>query len=237
MAHSTSQVFIFPNTIIDEQIDFLNAVYYEKSIRQVDVFFVENIKPARQLLKRINKNIDIDSFEWVVLKHQEQESKQQFEQAIIANKNIGIISDSGCPCIADPGADFVFIAQQYHLSIDALVGPNSIVLALMSSGLNGQAFTFHGYLPIQHPDRIKRLQQIEQQSKQHHYTQIFIETPFRNQSLFNSILDTCQPHTLLCIASNVSGTNQLVKTTTLAIWKKQNLVLEKAPCIFLLLGQ
>lgn len=206
------------------------------AIKECHVFFVENEKTARRYLKKIWKEIIINNYEWIAISKNEEASATLFLQYLQNKKIIGIISEAGCPGIADPGQLLVRAAQQKGIVVKPLVGPNAIMLALMASGMNGQQFQFHGYLPIESLARKKAIQQIERASKQQSSTQIFIETPYRNHALVNDILNVSQPNTLLCIAVDITTASESIVTKTIAAWKKEfsSLQLHKRPAIFLL---
>ena len=177
----------------------------------------------------------IDNYQWHTIGKAEEAVQSAFINAISESKTIGIVSEAGCPCIADPGQLLVAIAQQYKAVVNPLVGPSSILLALMGSGMNGQSFCFHGYLPIESSERKKRIKALEEESKRENRTQIFIETPYRNNALLNDILISCQPQTKLCIAINLTNKNESILTQTVQQWKGHLLPqLHKIPVIFLL---
>ena len=180
------------------------------------------------------KEIVIDDFEWYSIHKAEPEQINSFRKKIKEGKNIAIISEAGCPCIADPGQILVHEAQQMNEIVKPLVGPNSILLALMASGLNGQHFSFIGYLPIGNVERIKKIKQLEEESSKIKCTQIFIETPYRNNKMLETILQVCNPATQLCIAAELTSPNEWIKTKTIADWKKEKTDLHKKPAIFLI---
>jgi 16S rRNA (cytidine1402-2'-O)-methyltransferase len=187
-------------------------------------------------LKSICKEIVIDDFEWYAIHKAEQEQINNFRQKINEEKNIAIISEAGCPGIADPGQILVHEAQRLNVTVKPLVGPSSILLALMASGLNGQHFSFAGYLPIDNIERNEKLKCLEEDSLDTNCTQIFIETPYRNNKMLETILRICKPGTQLCIASELTSPNEYVKTKTIAEWKKEKIDLHKKPVIFLIKG-
>lgn len=173
----------------------------------------------------------IDNYRWFTISDAIQ---PDFRQMILDGKNIGIISEAGCPGVADPGQALVAIAQQMNVEVKPLVGPNSILLALMASGMNGQQFQFTGYLPIENQQRIKAIKELEAESQRKNCTQIFIETPYRNNQLIDSIIKTCKPSTQLCIAADLTGKNEWIKTKTIAEWQKSKPDIHKRPAIFLI---
>jgi 16S rRNA (cytidine1402-2'-O)-methyltransferase len=184
----------------------------------------------------MDKEIEIDNFEWYTIHKAEEEQIVAFKQKIKEGKNIAIISEAGCPGVADPGQILISEAQKINVKVRPLVGPSSILLALMASGFNGQHFCFLGYLPIDNFERIKKIRQIEEESAKKKCTQIFIETPYRNNKMLETILQICNPSTQLCIAAELTSNNELIKTKTVSDWKKEAIDLHKKPVIFLLMG-
>ncbi len=198
-------------------------------------FIVENLRTARRFLKKVNRDINIDELTFFELnKHTKPEEVSQFLQPLKAGNDVGIISEAGCPAIADPGADVVALAQKLNFRVVPLVGPSSILLSLMASGFNGQSFAFLGYLPVQQGDRVKALKKMESRIYSEDQTQIFIETPYRNMKMLDDILATCQPNTKLCVAADITLETEYIKTNPISVWKKQKPNLNKRPCIFLL---
>lgn len=176
----------------------------------------------------------IDDYAWFTIHKMEENVKQAFIGLLKEGKNIGIVSEAGCPGIADPGQILVELAQKENITVKPLVGPSSILLALMASGMNGQQFSFHGYFPVDGAERKKKIKEVEALSAQTAATQIWIETPYRNQALLNDILAVCKPQTRLCIACNLTGDDENVKTKTIQQWKQQPPPMDKKPSIFLL---
>ncbi len=184
-------VYLIPSFLAAEATETIPA-YVLEAVKNCQVIFAENDRTARRFLKSMSKEIVIDDFEWYEIHKAEKEQIQSFIQKIKEEKNIAIISEAGCPGIADPGQIFISEAQKLNVKIKPLVGPSSILLALMASGLNGQQFTFNGYLPIDNFERNKKIRQLEEESGKQDCTQIFIETPYRNNKLFENILQQCQ---------------------------------------------
>ena len=178
----------------------------------------------------------IDAYEWHVIDNAKYETTL-FKTMIAEGKNIGLISEAGCPGIADPGQELIAIAQELDADVKPLVGPDSIILALMASGMNGQHFRFAGYLPINEQERSKGIKELETESQKIRCTQIFIETPYRNNGLIESLLKICKSTTRLCIAVDLTGKNQWIKSKTIANWKKENIDIHKRPAIFLLFAE
>lgn len=228
-------VFLIPAPLEEESLHAVPA-YVLDAIKQCTVLFVENERTARRYLKKLDKTIVIDDYAWYSIHKAEQEVKQAFIQQIKAGKTIGIISEAGCPGIADPGQVLIEAAHQHGATVKPLVGPSSILLALMGSGMNGQQFAFVGYLPIDEPQRKKKLQQLEEYSAKQQSTQVFIETPYRNNQLLETILKTCKPTTRICVAANLTAANESIVTKTVADWKKEKPELHKQPVIFCLMG-
>lgn len=228
-------VYLIPAPLDDEQLEPIPA-YVLKAVKTCTVLFAENERTARRYLKKLDKAIVIDDYEWHTIHKAEQEVKQTFIKAVQQNKTIGIISEAGCPGIADPGQILVEAAHEQGATVKPLVGPSSVLLALMASGMNGQQFSFTGYLPVDDLQRRRKLQQLEELSQKLKSTQVFIETPYRNNQLLETILKTCRPSTKLCIAADITGTNEMIITQTIAQWKNKKPELHKRPVIFCLMG-
>lgn len=234
---SSSTVYLIPTYLSDSSRSLLPA-YIVDAIKDCQAFFVENERSARRHLKAFWKEIVIDDYEWFLIdKHAPDNGSgtdNAFRQCLQANKNVGIISEAGCPGIADPGQALVSIAHALKATVRPLVGPSSILLALMASGMNGQQFQFVGYLPIDTSQRLKAIRELEQESLRKNCTQVFIETPYRNDQLLETLLKTCSLKTLLCIAVNLTGANEMVQTKTIAEWKSEVPHIHKQPAIFLM---
>ncbi|MGI8598620.1 MAG: SAM-dependent methyltransferase [Chitinophagaceae bacterium] len=228
-----AKVYLIPTALYEGQTDCIPA-YILPAIKNCNVFFVENERTARRFLKLLSKEIVIDDFEWYNMKETTHELINTFKNKIAAKKTIGIMSEAGCPGIADPGQKLVQVAQEMNVVVKPLVGPNSILLALMASGMNGQQFQFVGYLPIEAGERSKAIQKLEAESKHKNCTQIFIETPYRNNQLFEFIIKTCSPNTLVCVAVDLTAETEMIKTMTAQQWKKQKPELNKRPALFLI---
>jgi 16S rRNA (cytidine1402-2'-O)-methyltransferase len=230
-----SKVYLVPSLLEDTAIHTI-PLYLVDAVRDCQVIFAENERTARRFLKSIQKEIVIDAFEWFTIHKAEEEQKNTFRQKLKEGKNIAIISEAGCPGIADPGQILIEVAQQMNATVKPLVGPSSILLALMASGMNGQQFEFVGYLPIDVNEKVKAIKELELTSQRKHSTQIFIETPYRNNQLLETLLKTCKPSTRVCIAAELTGPNEFVKTKTIQEWKNEKTDLHKKPVIFLLLA-
>jgi 16S rRNA (cytidine1402-2'-O)-methyltransferase len=230
-----SHIYLIPS-VLEESATETIVPYTIDAVKKCQVIFAENERTARRFLKSICKEIVIDDYEWFTIHKAEHEVLQAFKQKITAGKNIAIMSEAGCPGIADPGQILIAAAQEMNATIKPLVGPSSILLALMASGMNGQQFEFVGYLPIDNLERNKTITALENASQKKNSTQIFIETPYRNNQLLENLLKTCKPTTRLCIAAELTGPNEFIKTKTIADWKKEKTDFHKKPVIFLLQG-
>ncbi|MCD8030682.1 MAG: SAM-dependent methyltransferase [Bacteroides sp.] len=229
-------LYLIPVLLGDTDPERVLPAWNREVILSVKHFIVEDVRSARRFLKKIEREIDIDSLTFYVLnKHTSPEEISGFLKPLEQGFAMGVISEAGCPAIADPGADVVALAQHKGMKVVPLVGPSSILLAVMGSGFNGQSFAFHGYLPIEPGERAKRLKQLEQRMLTEDQTQLFIETPYRNQKMIGEILRTCRPQTKLCIAAGLTCEEEYIRTRTVKEWQKGGIPdLTKVPCIFLL---
>jgi len=230
-----SIVYLVP-CVLDEAATQTIPLYIIDAIKDCQVIFAENERTARRFFKSIYKEMVIDDYEWHTIHKAEDEQKNIFRQRITEGKNIAIISEAGCPGVADPGQILIDVAQQMDATVKPLVGPSSILLALMASGMNGQQFQFVGYLPIDNAERLKTIKELEVESQKKNCTQIFIETPYRNNQMIEVLLKTCKPTTKICIAAELTSPTEYVKTKTVADWKKEKTDFHKKPVIFLLLA-
>lgn len=229
----TGTVFLIPSFLFEHATETIPP-YIIDAVKQCQVFFVENERTARRYLKILWREMVIDNYKWFTIHKAEAEVQQQFVQALRNEKNIGIISEAGCPGVADPGQLLVNAAQRMGAVVKPLVGPSSILLALMASGMNGQQFTFNGYLPIDNADKKAAIKELEITSARKNCTQIFIETPYRNNQLIKLLIETCRPETRLCIAVDITATTESIQTKTIGEWKKQHLDIHKRLAIFLI---
>jgi 16S rRNA (cytidine1402-2'-O)-methyltransferase len=232
---TSSSVYLIPTVLHEGNISPLPH-YLLDAIKRCHVFFVENERTARRFLKLLWKEMVIDDYQWYTMKEISLPVITEFRNAIRAGKTIGIMSEAGCPGIADPGQQLVLIAQSMNVPVKPLVGPSSILLALMASGMNGQQFQFVGYLPIDSTLRLQAIKSIEAESKQKNCTQIFIETPYRNNQLAETLVRTCRGDTLLCIAAELTSEQEYIKTKPVEEWKKSLPDLHKKTTIFLILA-
>ncbi len=228
-------LFLIPVTLGETPVDRVIPTYNTRVISQLRYFIVENIRSARRFLKQCDPGIDIDACTFYELnKHTDKSCISSFLLPMQNGTSMGVLSEAGCPAVADPGADVVAIAQRKGYRVTPLVGPSSILMAVMASGFNGQSFAFHGYLPIDGGERAKKLKQLEARSYSEDQTQLFIETPFRNHKLAEDILQYCKSGTMLCIAMNISCEDEYIVTRTVKAWKGKLPEMQKRPCVFLL---
>ncbi|MBQ6037806.1 MAG: SAM-dependent methyltransferase [Bacteroidaceae bacterium] len=228
-------LYLIPVLLGDTALERVLPAYNQEVVRSIRHFIVEDVRSARRFLKKVDKDFDIDgSLFYPLNKHTSPEEISGYLKPLEEGHSMGVISEAGCPAVADPGADVVALAQRKHLKVIPLVGPSSIFLSVMGAGFNGQSFAFNGYLPIEAADRAKRLKLLEQRAYTEQQTQIFIETPYRNNRLVEDILATCRPQTRLCIAANITCDEEFIMTRTLKEWRGHVPDLTKQPCIFLI---
>ena len=228
-------LYLIPNTLGQSNIDNVLPSYNISVAKNLRHFIVENVRSARRFLKMLDRDIVIGDLSFYELnRHPPPDRIAELLLPIYEGHSMGIISEAGCPAIADPGADVVAIAQRKNIRVVPLVGASSIILSLMASGFNGQSFAFVGYLPIDKKARIQRLKQLESRASSERQTQIFIETPYRNNQLVQDMVATLKPDTLLCIASELTADTESVKTLPIAEWAKQQIDINKRNTIFLI---
>lgn len=230
-----SGLYLLPVTLGETPIEQVLPAYNKEIILGIKHFIVEDIRSARRFLKKVERNINIDELTFYPLnKHTSPEDISGYLKPLMEGHPMGVISEAGCPAVADPGADVVAIAQRKNLKVIPLVGPSSIILSVMGSGFNGQSFAFHGYLPIEPNERIKRIKALEQRVYSENQTQLFIETPYRNLKMMEDILKNCRPQTKLCVAANITCEGEFIKTKTVKEWQGKLPDINKIPCIFLI---
>lgn len=228
-------LYLIPVTLGETPLDRVLPPHNREIVSGIRHFIVENVRTARRFLRQVDSRFDIDASQFFELnKHTTPEAVTGFLKPLLEGKPMGVISEAGCPAVADPGADVVAIAQRKGLKVVPLVGPSSIILSVMASGFNGQSFAFHGYLPIKPEERAKKLRQLEQRIYNENQTQLFIETPYRNGKMIEDILKTCRPQTKLCVAANLTCDDEFVSTKTVKEWAGKVPDLSKIPSIFLL---
>lgn len=240
-------LYLIPVTLGDTPLPQVLPAYNLEVVKRIRHFIVEEVRTARRFLRQVDRDFDIDGSTFYPMgKHaleQQSEGRKLSPSELYATYlkplerglPVGVISEAGCPAVADPGADIVSVAQRKGYRVIPLVGPSSMIMSVMASGLSGQSFAFNGYLPIEPSARQKRLKQLEARALQEHQTQLFIETPYRNAKLFAAILDACRPQTRLCVAAGITTSDEWIRTFTIADWKRQVLPdLSKTPAIFLI---
>lgn len=228
------RLYLIPNTLGETNPDRVIPAEVQTIIRRLRVFATENPKNTRRFLKKIDPSIRPDDLIFMDLN--EHSDRRQIEACLpwLEKEDVGIISEAGCPGIADPGAELVALAHQHRYPVVPLVGPSSILLSLIASGCNGQNFSFNGYLPVKDNERTKALRRFEKQSAAENRTQIFIETPYRNMKLFQQMLTVLSPQTKLSIACDLTTENEYIRTLSVGEWKKQSPDLSKRPAVFLI---
>ncbi|NOY49142.1 MAG: SAM-dependent methyltransferase [Chlorobi bacterium] len=228
-------LYLIPTTL--GSFDTVNQVLPDNNnqiTHQIKFFIVEQIRTARRFLKKINHPVEIDDMTFYELnKHTDKNMISHYLDAAKEGESLGLISEAGTPCVADPGSVIVRMAHERGIDVFPLVGPNSIILSLMASGFNGQSFAFNGYLPLDKGQRAKKIQQLEALAYRNNQTQIFIETPYRNSVLLDALITHCKPSTMICVASNLTLDDQYVKAMSRTQWAKEKVALKKKPTIFL----
>lgn len=228
-------LFLIPVPLAENAAQKSYTAFLGETINALSTYIVENEKTARKFLKEAGiKTPQSDLVIHDYGKHKRNDSMVPYFKELMTGKDVGLMSEAGCPGVADPGADVILEAHKRGIKVVPLVGPSSILLALMASGFNGQSFTFNGYLPIDKVERGKRIKELEQLAQTKKQTQIFIETPFRNNHLFEDILKNAAAQTLLCVASNLTSEDEFVKTMSVGQWRQERIDLHKKPTIFLI---
>ncbi len=228
-------LYLVPNTLGNPDTTETIPEGIKGRVNDISLFIVENLRNARRYLKSLNREINIDSLTFFELnEHTRAEEIPSFLDQVELGLDAAIISEAGVPGVADPGAAVVRVAHEKGIRVVPLTGPSSILLALMASGLNGQSFCFHGYLPVKRPERIRKIKEIEQIAIRRGETQMFIEAPYRNDAMLADILDSCKPSTLLCIAADITLESEFIHTMTTEAWKKKKPALHKRPVLFLI---
>ncbi len=229
------ELYLVPNLLSEGEWQQVLPARIFSVVTGTRYFIVENLRTTRRFLKHVNREINIEELVFFELnKHTLPGDVSGFLKPLEEGHNMAVVSEAGCPGVADPGADVVRIAHQKGFRVVPLVGPSSVLLALMASGMNGQNFAFNGYLPVKSPERSRAISILEKKAVSEKQTQIFIETPYRNNALLADILKTCSPSTLLCIAADITGKEELVSTQTVGQWKKKVPDLNKQPVVFLI---
>ena len=229
-------LYLIPSTLAEyETIPSVIPNDVQNIIKSLDYFLVENIKTARRFLKAVDKSIVIDDLTFEILdKKTHEDDALQMILPLIQGKKAGVISEAGCPGVADPGALVAELCHQNNIPVVPLVGPSSILMALMASGMNGQGFTFHGYLPIDRKEKSQKIKELDRLANGSGISQIFMETPYRNNQLLDDIIKNSSKYSKLCVACNITSVNEYIKTKPIVDWKKEKIDLNKKPTIFIL---
>lgn len=232
-----ASLYLIPTTLGESETAHVIPSDVSAMVKNISYFIVENIRTARRYLRKMDSHLNIDELHFFELnQHTDSTIIEQYLNPILAGFDVGIISEAGCPGIADPGAEVVKYAHLKQIRVIPLVGPSSILLSLMASGMNGQNFAFIGYIPVKSPERIKAIKEIERRSSHEKQTQIFIEAPYRNTQLINDLINTLNDQTHLCIACDLTLDTEYIITQTVLQWKKGVPDLNKRPAIFLVQG-
>lgn len=228
-------LYLIPTPLAPDALDKSQTVYAREVISGLEYFAVENKRTARRFISSLKTGKVIEQLQFEVLdKKTRHKEIQILLQPLLQGKDMGLMSEAGSPGIADPGALLTDAAHREHIRVIPLVGPSSIFMALMASGFNGQSFTFHGYLPLEKPRRISAIRFMEKDATKWNRTQIFMETPYRNNQLLVDLTRVCTPYTRLCIACNITSGEEFIQSKSMAEWKKNKPDLHKKPVIFLL---
>lgn len=230
-----AKLYLIPATLGDSSIERVLPPDLTLTISSIKVFIVENIRTARRFLKKVNPAIVIDELTFFELnEHTDRKEISRFLVPVQQGLDTGIISEAGCPAVADPGADVVKMAHTKDIQVVPLVGPSSILLALMASGMSGQNFAFNGYLPIKNPEKAQQIKFLEKRMQNEGQTQIFIEAPYRNMQLFDDLIKNCDPQTLLCIAADITLDTEFIQAKPVSYWKTHIPNIQKRPAIFMI---
>ena len=228
-------LYLVPAPLGHADISLVTPQGVKRIVANLDTFIVENAKTARQYLARLELATPLQRIQLLILnEHTPPEELTTLLKPLLSGKNVGLMSEAGCPAVADPGAALVNLAHANRIRVVPLAGPSAILLALMASGMNGQRFAFHGYLPVSSEERIKKIAELEKTSKTLDQTEIFIEAPYRNRKLLQSLLETCRETTLLCLATDITLVSESIATKRIGEWKSKLPQINRRPTVFLL---
>ena len=231
-------LYLIPNVIAEDTTHQAIPEGVKDTLKTIRYFLAEDVRTARRYLSSLKIFGSIEGLTFEVLnKDTTTEEIATLMTPLSEGNDVGVISESGCPAVADPGSLAVAYAHAHDIKVVPMVGPSSILMALMASGLNGQQFAFNGYLPIEKKEVVKTIRQLEDESRKKNQTQVFIETPYRNNKLFETLIKTLQPETQLCVACNIMGVDEAIQTRPVNTWRKEKARWPKAPCIFMFLGK
>jgi len=235
MKAQKGSLFLIPSTLGDSEPGRVIPAFNIGLLQQIDIYIVEELRTARRFLRKCDYKKDFETTTFHLLnEHTPEDETQTMLDEAMNGKDIGLLSEAGCPAVADPGSLIVKLAHEKGIKVVPLSGPSSIILALMASGFNGQHFTFHGYLPVKDGERVKKIKELERDLYRSDQTHIFIEAPYRNKQMIASLLSSCSDGTMLCIASNLTLSDESVHTAPISYWKKANPDPGKNPTVFLL---
>ena len=233
MVHGT--LYLIPSMIGESPVAKIIPGFNLKVIRDLKYFIVEEIKTARRFLKQVSPDINLQTILFLVNnEHTQVQDLSSIIEPLLNGSDMGLLSEAGMPCVADPGAEIVKLAHHYNIKVIPLIGASSLLLSLMASGFNGQNFIFHGYLPIDKNSRNKKIKEIEKSVYTNNQTQIFNEAPYRNSRLFESITEICSDNTLLCVATDLTMESEIIKVHSIRNWKGKQPDIHKKPTVFLL---
>lgn len=231
-------MFLFPTPIAQGDVEDCLPRRNVDFLNQCVCFVVEELRTARRFLRKAGYDRSFEETEFFILnEHTKDEEVNEYLRPLREGKNVGVMSEAGLPCVADPGARFVALCQREGFEVVPFVGPCSLMMALMSSGFNGQSFSFVGYLPVEKSARIKKIRDLENMTYRFAQTQIFIEAPYRNNHLFASLLEVCKAETLLCVAADIGEESMEIRTKTISSWRKKGIDLNKRNTVFLISKQ
>jgi 16S rRNA (cytidine1402-2'-O)-methyltransferase len=229
------KLYLIPTVLAENTAEKIISPEIREIVKNTGYYLVENVRTARRFISSLKTGITIDDLNFEILdKKTKPLELERMMQPLFSGQDVGVMSEAGCPGIADPGSAAVAYAHEKKIQVVPLTGPSAMFLALMGSGFNGQSFAFHGYLPIDKKDRINAIKQLEGESARHNKTQIFMETPFRNNHLLEDLKSTLSPHTKLCIAKNLTGSDEFIQTKTISDWRNTKIDLHKIPVVFIL---
>jgi 16S rRNA (cytidine1402-2'-O)-methyltransferase len=229
------KLYLIPTVLAENSAEKIINLGTREIVKNTKYYLVENVRTARRFISSLKLGITIEDLQFEILDKKTKPAElERIMKPLFAGVDVGVMSEAGCPGIADPGSAAVAYAHEKKIQVVPLTGPSSMFLALMGSGFNGQSFAFHGYLPIDKQDRINAIKQLEGESARHNKTQIFMETPFRNNHLFEDLKSALSPQTKLCIAKNLTGSDEFIQTKTIQDWRKTKLDLHKVPVVFIL---
>lgn len=231
------KLYLIPSPLGDYDPDVVIPAPTLDLLQRIGCYVVEEVRTARRYLSRAGLKGHIQELEFHELnEHTSAADVERLVALFEDGRDVGLISEAGLPAVADPGAALVALCHRHGIEVVPQVGPSSLMMALMASGLNGQSFTFYGYLPAKTEERRSAIKSIEKTSQSKRQTQIFIETPYRNDAMFSDLLQSCRPSTRICVAANITMPDEFIRTRTVAEWKKENPIIGKRPCVFLMLA-